>query len=179
MQVMFLCPRETKVSLQYRPHSFNICYHCYLSSIYVLRKKYCQLNYDTMLSITSIFKIHTNFGDVKMKKMDKTDMCMKPINRTSDVICPIHATVSIKWTVILEAFCFTTIIIMWILKVLKAQNLWQLFSHVLDGHNLMLSIWLLLLFHSASMSPFIYFESNILSMRISFKIIATLYASHK
>lgn len=63
---------------------------------------------------------------------------------------------------------------MWIPKALKAQNLWELFSWVVDGRGLMLSIWLTLQFYSASISPFIYFKSNILSMRISFKIIATL-----
>lgn len=63
---------------------------------------------------------------------------------------------------------------MWILKELKAQNLWQLFSWVADGHGLVLKIWLTWQFYSASMSPCIYFKPSILSMRISFKIIATL-----
>ena len=45
---------------------------------------------------------------------------------------------------------------MLILKELKAQSFWELFSWAVDGHRLMLSIWLTLQFYSASMTIYLF-----------------------
>lgn len=117
-----------------------------------------------------------------LKEFDKAHRCILPIHKICGVPCPSYIAGIIKQaspimqTVLLEASCFAIVISMWIQKGLRAQNWEELFSCV---HGLRLGIWLTLHFYLASMSAFIYFKSNILSMRISFKIIATFRASHK
>lgn len=65
---------------------------------------------------------------MKKRKISRAYTCILPIRGISGVPCPSYSAEMIKkplpirWTIILDAFCFTTIMFLGILKEPRAQN---------------------------------------------------------